>query len=133
MMKLNSFMTLVVGSLMLVSTGVVNARCSAIQSITTPIAVGHPVTMENVRTAIVKGGLSKGWTVDSEVPGKVTLIFIKSNVHVAACDVSYNTNEYSITINSKTNLTRDCDSGEVHPKYNQWIRNLNKHIYNNLK
>ncbi len=101
------------------------SRSAAIQTITSPIFSTSEVTLEKVRTAIIRGGLAKNWQVVGENGQKLTLKYVKK-VHVAACDVTYDTKSYTITINPMTTLIQGPN--EVHPKYNQWVRNLDKQI-----
>ena len=101
-------------------------RSAPILNLTTPLTnTSEKTTLETVRNAIVRAGQVKGWTIVDESDGKVTLKHVKGR-HVAACDVTFDTKQFSIAINPMTTLLKGPDS--VHPKYNQWIRNLNKQI-----
>ena len=118
-----TFLTFI-AALGLLSTSVAWSRSAPIQNIKTPI-LNKSVTTQEVHDAILRAALSKNWQVVNDANRKITLKYVKK-VHVAACDVKYNTKEYSITINPMTTLLRD--NNEVHPKYNQWVRNLDKQI-----
>ncbi len=116
-----------VAALGLLATSAAWCRSAAIQTIKTPVL--SKATVEEVRNAILRAALSKNWQVVEEVGQKITLKYVKK-VHVAACDVAYSEKEYTITINPMTTLIRG--DNEVHPKYNQWVRNLDKQIQRQL-
>lgn len=116
-----------VAALGLLATSAAWCRSAAIQTIKTPVL--SKATVEEVRTAILRAALSKNWQVVEEVGQKITLKYVKK-VHVAACDVAYSEKEYTITINPMTTLIQG--DNEVHPKYNQWVRNLDKQIQRQL-
>lgn len=105
------------------------SRSAAIQTITTPVISTSEVTLDKVRSAIIRGGQAKNWQVVEENGQKLTLKYVKK-VHVAACDVTYDTKSYTITINPMTTLIKGPN--EVHPKYNQWVRNLDQQIQRQL-
>ncbi len=114
-----------VASLGLFGSSAVLARSATVENIRTPIPFTQNLSLEKVREAVIRGGLAKGWQVVGEKNQTITLKYVKK-IHVAACDVHYSTKEFSITINPMTTLISGPD--KVHPKYNQWVRNLNKHI-----
>ncbi len=113
-----------VAALGLLATTAAWSRSAPVQSIKTPI-LNKAVTTQEVHDAIVRAALAKNWQVVADEGQKLTLKYVKK-VHVAACDVTYSEKEYDITINPMTTLTRGAY--EVHPKYNQWVRNLDKQI-----
>ncbi len=113
-----------VAALGLLATSAAWSRSAPVQSIKTPI-LNKTVTVQEVHDAILRAALSKNWQVVEDAGQKITLKYVKK-VHVAACDVTYSEKEYDITINPMTTLTRGAY--EVHPKYNQWVRNLDKQI-----
>lgn len=114
-----------VASLGLFGSSAVLARSATVENIRTPIPFTQNLSLEKVREAVIRGGLAKGWQVVGEKNQTITLKYVKK-IHIAACDVHYSTKEFSITINPMTTLISGPD--KVHPKYNQWVRNLNKHI-----
>ncbi len=117
-----------VAALGLLATSAAWSRSAPIQTIKSPV-LSKTVTVQEVRGAILRAALSKNWQVVEETDQKITLKYVKK-VHVAACDVTYSEKEYTITINPMTTLLRGVN--EVHPKYNQWIRNLDKQIQRQL-
>lgn len=114
-----------VASLGLFGSSAVLARSATVENIRTPIPFTQNLSLEKVREAVIRGGLAKGWQVVGEKNQTITLKYVKK-IHIAACDVHYDTKEFSITINPMTTLI--SGPNKVHPKYNQWVRNLNKHI-----
>lgn len=116
-----------VAALGLLATSAAWSRSAPIQSIKTPVLT--KATVQEVRNAILRAALSKNWQVVEEVNQKITLKYVKK-VHIAACDVAYSEKEYTITINPMTTLIQG--DNEVHPKYNQWVRNLDKQIQRQL-
>lgn len=116
-----------VAALGLLATSAAWCRSAPIQSIKTPVLT--KATVQEVRNAILRAALSKNWQVVEEVNQKITLKYVKK-VHIAACDVAYSEKEYTITINPMTTLIQG--DNEVHPKYNQWVRNLDKQIQRQL-
>ena len=116
-----------VAALGLLATSAAWCRSAAIQTIKTPVL--SKATVQEVRNAILRAALSKNWQVVEEVNQKITLKYVKK-VHIAACDVAYSEKEYTITINPMTTLIQG--DNEVHPKYNQWVRNLDKQIQRQL-
>lgn len=117
-----------VAALGLLATSAAWSRSAPVQTIKSPV-LSKTVTVQEVRDAILRAALSKNWQVVEETDQKITLKYVKK-VHVAACDVTYSEKEYTITINPMTTLLRGAN--EVHPKYNQWIRNLDKQIQRQL-
>ena len=114
-----------VASLGLFGSSAVLARSATVENIRTPIPFTQNLSLEKVREAVIRGGLAKGWQVVGEKNQTITLKYVKK-IHIAACDVHYDTKEFSNTINPMTTLI--SGPNKVHPKYNQWVRNLNKHI-----
>lgn len=114
-----------VASLGLFGSSAVLARSATVENIRTPIPFTQNLSLEKVSEAVIRGGLAKGWQVVGEKNQTITLKYVKK-IHIAACDVHYSTKEFSITINPMTTLI--SGPNKVHPKYNQWVRNLNKHI-----
>ncbi len=117
-----------VAALGLLATSAAWSRSAPVQTIKSPV-LSKTVTVQEVRGAILRAALSKNWQVVEETDQKITLKYVKK-VHVAVCDVTYSEKEYTITINPMTTLLRG--DNEVHPKYNQWIRNLDKQIQRQL-
>jgi hypothetical protein len=97
------------------------------QSISTP----SPLTTKAVHDAIIAGGSTHSWKVVGDKPGMLTLE-ADSRDHQAVVDVAYDATGYTITYKSSNNL--NYEQGEkkttIHPKYNQWVENLNTSIHN---
>ena len=78
-----------------------------------------------VYKAIKQAAISKGWVV-SKVSDGVAQASINLRKHSASVKIKYDTNEYSITYLSSTNL--DEEDGKIHSNYNGWIMNLKQAI-----
>jgi hypothetical protein len=90
---------------------------------------GKPLTVDQVRVAIVGAGTGLGWTMAPTTPGLVTgRIALRG--HTASIDVRYTPTTYSIAYKDSTNL--DFGDGRIHKNYNGWIENLNRDIRANL-
>lgn len=81
------------------------------------------------REAILKGAASRGWVLKSERPGCVTLVLdMRGGKHMAVVDVLYANDEFSVRYVDSSNLEYDRQTGRIHRKYVQWVRNLKKAI-----
>jgi hypothetical protein len=89
------------------------------------VAIATPHTLEQVRQAIVAGGVSKGWLMQETKPGVVHGT-LKAHSHQAEVDVTYTAQTYSIDYVSSVNL--DYKNGTIHRNYNKWVSNLNEAI-----
>ena len=90
-----------------------------------PTASAKPLTMAEVKSAIVSAGVKLGWQMAETSPGVIrgTLHLRK---HTAVVEVSYSTLKYSIVYQSSVNL--DAHDGKIHRNYNSWIQNLQRGI-----
>jgi hypothetical protein len=86
---------------------------------------GKTVTMNQVSTAIMRAGTSRGWQMQAEAPGKISGR-LALRMHMAVIDVQHSTKSYSIKYRDSSNL--DAKDGMIHRQYNNWIQNLDKSI-----
>ena len=103
-------------------------RCGPIQNVTdAPVtsASGKPMSVEEVRKSIVRAGVTLGWKMSSDTPGKVTGT-LNVRKHTAVVEIPYSAKSYSILYKSSANL--DEGDGQIHNNYNGWIKNLAKGI-----
>lgn len=98
--------------------------------------INSPVTvintnykLANVEKAIIRAGISLGWQMQKADAGHIVGI-LKLRSHIAEVDITYGKESYNINYKRSENLR--YDGVGIHPKYNQWIRNLDKHIRTNL-
>ena len=90
---------------------------------------GKPVTLEQVRNAIVGAGRGLGWTMTAADPGLVEgRITLRG--HTAVADVRYTPKTFSIQYKDSTNL--NYKDGQIHKNYNGWVENLDRDIRGNL-
>lgn len=91
-----------------------------------PVVANKPnPTMDEIRQAIVRAGITLGWQMNPDRPGHVTGRLLL-RTHVAVVDVDYTEKAYSIKYKESTNL--DYGDGKIHRNYNGWIQNLDKAI-----
>ena len=88
-------------------------------------AAGKPLSADQVKDAIVRGGASMGWGIKEAGPGKLigTLVL---RTHTAVVDIAYSPTTYSITYKSSVDMREG--GGKIHPAYNGWIKNLTRSI-----
>ena len=89
------------------------------------VAAGKQATMESVKAAITRAGVSLGWQMAEAAPS-VIKAHIALRTHSADAEITYNTKTYSIVYRSSTNL--DASGGQIHKNYNGWIENLDRDI-----
>jgi hypothetical protein len=131
-MKSNTTLRALLGAASLTTVvGLATARSSNMielgrQTISTPT----PLTDKAVHDAIIAGGSVHSWKVVGDKPGVLTLE-ADSGQHQAVVDVAYDTAGYQINYKSSANLNyvQSDKKTSVHPKYNQWIENLNTAIH----
>ena len=121
-------------SIILISTLVVFAagcRTNPVYNVEdATIATGKSqASMDDVKSAITRAGVSLGWIMKPTGPGSImgTLTLRK---HVAVVDIKYNTKTYSILYKSSQNL--DYDGTNIHGNYNGWVQRLNQAIQSQL-
>ena len=106
-----------------------STRTSPIHNVSNAVATSKPVKLDEVRTAIVRGGQSRGWEMTPGAPGHIVgTLYLRGNV--AQVDIQYTTTTYSITYKNSQGL--DYDGTNIHSNYNGWIRNLDKAIAQQL-
>lgn len=94
-----------------------------------PIPAGKTLTLEQVRSAIIRGGGALGWQMKDEGPSKLVGTLVLRS-HTAVVDIPYSTTSYSIKYRSSINLNES--GGQIHSNYNGWVQNLQKGINSQL-
>lgn len=79
------------------------------------------LTMEQAKSAIVRGGASLGWQMREEAPGHL-IGTLTIRAHKAVVDINYDSKNFSITYKDSRNLR--YDGTNIHSNYNGWISNL---------
>ncbi len=93
-----------------------------------PSHVEH-MSQETIKNTIVQTAARRGWICHQAGYGKL-VCHLKRRAHQATIEISYNRHEFSIHhVNSnKLKLKEDL----IHPKYNKWIKLLEKEIVDAL-
>ncbi len=90
-------------------------------------STGNPLSLDQVRNAIVAAGTGLGWQMAPTETGHIQgTLNIRS--HSAIVDISYSTESYNITYKSSSNLKYDPDDKSIHSNYNGWIQKLDSAI-----
>ena len=88
-------------------------------------ASGRPLSHDQVRSAIVRGGAALGWQMRDEGPNKLVGT-LTLRTHTAVVEIPYSSRAYSVRYRSSVNL--DEKDGQIHKNYNGWIQNLTRGI-----
>src|SRR5262249_24079808 len=98
-------------------------RTSPIHNVSNAVVTSKPVKLEEVRTAIVRGGQSRGWEMTPGAPGHIVgTLYLRGNL--AQVDIQYTTTTYSITKKNVEGL--DYEAPNTHTNYNGCIGTPNK-------
>ncbi len=92
-----------------------------------PIAIssGRTVSLDEVRSSIVKAGVELGWEMKAEGSNQL-LATLKVREHITVVDILFTATIYSIKYRSSTNLGEQY--GNIHRNYITWISQLSKKI-----
>lgn len=88
------------------------------------------VTVAEMKKCILTAVVRRGWTVVKQEPGLVKIKYVKGP-HIAVLNILYSANGYKVEMDKETNLV--YPKGMVDNKLNQWIRNVDKDISNEIK
>jgi hypothetical protein len=82
---------------------------------------GKQLSVDQVRTAIVRALVQKRWNVSDESEGRLeATIHVRS--HMARINIDYSPTRYSITY--KDSAVLNYDGATIHRNYNRWIMQL---------
>ena len=85
---------------------------------------GRQLSEGEVREALLRALYSKGWTLDSQEPGRIVATE-HAGGHSATIRVDYAAGRYSIQRESTSpGLRYDADRQIIHKRYNLWIDRL---------
>jgi hypothetical protein len=88
------------------------------------------LTLEQARTAIIRGGDKYGWQMKDEGPGEITgTLSLRS--HVAVVSISFDAQNFSINYQDSSKL--QYDGTKIHTNYNSWVSNLARAIQASAK
>lgn len=82
---------------------------------------------KTMRQAIMQGCAGKRWLVSETEPDVITAR-LQLRRHMAEVKIPYTQNAYAIEYADSENLNYKPKKHKIHPKYNQWVRNLNLNI-----
>lgn len=110
---------------------------SRLERIADPLRTDFPAgwqapSAEEMRSAILSSMAMRGWSLESETPGRMELSISVRDKHKARIELTYQSGGYSIRYLESTNLlydekayTRNAEVVRaIHRNYNQWIRYL---------
>ncbi len=87
--------------------------------------VAQKLSLDEIGQNIMSAGRRRHWRIDPIGPGRMTGR-LDDRQHEAVIDISYTQQSYSITLADSVNLRQE--GGEIHKKYNKWIRLLERDI-----
>jgi hypothetical protein len=91
-----------------------------VENAAVPIA-GKQLSVDQVRTAIIRALVQKRWSVSDESEGRLeATIHVRS--HMARINIDYSPTRYSITY--KDSAVLNYDGATIHRNYNRWIMQL---------
>lgn len=97
-------------------------------------ATGKTPSMNDVKTAIVRGGLAHDWQITPDGDGKLVASINVRNKHFAKVNIVYSPTSYSVTYRESTNLEYTPGATPlIHPNYNRWVDTLIKDINGELR
>jgi len=89
------------------------------------IITQSPLSLDTVKTAIIKGGQTVGWRMTVVKPNQI-LASLDVRKHQLVVDIVYDPDKYSIVYRDSTNL--NYKGTNIHPNYRRWIDKLNREI-----
>lgn len=124
---------MMVGMILLIFGGCRTAPIFNVNEATITPVSGKEPTLEDVTQAIVSAstGSTPPWNMQVVKPGHVVAT-LHVRGHMAAVDILYTTNSYSIKHKESSNLKHDAADGTIHSNYNAWIQRLDGNIRGKL-
>ena len=123
-MKINSIgLSILILSALLIT----GCRSNPVYNVTdAPITTAQRTLSErDIAKAIITAGNTLKWIMQEKDDGHIQgTLFLRT--HMAAVDIYYDTEKFSIKYNDSNNLKYDGTS--IHKQYNNWVRNLNREI-----
>ena len=82
---------------------------------------------KTMRQAILQGGEGRRWVMSETTPGVITgRLTVRG--HVVEVKIPYTVDSYAIEYAGSSNMKYNAKKNRIHPKYNQWVRNLDLNI-----
>ncbi|MGN0016969.1 MAG: hypothetical protein ACI37O_06510 [Candidatus Avelusimicrobium sp.] len=82
---------------------------------------------KTMREAILQGGEGRRWIMSETAPGVITGRLTLRG-HEVEVKIPYTANSYAIEYAGSSNMKYNAKKNRIHPKYNQWVRNLDLNI-----
>ena len=86
------------------------------------------LSKDQVKKAILKAGLSKGWSITPVDDNKLLGTLVVRNKHTIKVSIPYSTSGYSLMYADSDNMLYDAENNTIHRNYNRWVRNLESAI-----
>ena len=90
----------------------------------------HP-DMQKIGDAIIKAGTGLGWRMTQQDVGQI-IGKLHVRTHSADVKIIFNHENYSILYKDSSNLKYDSEKSTIHKQYNNWIKNLDLAIQNEI-
>lgn len=107
--------------------GVAHARSSEMffPQRTAPVVTRGQAGKQALHDAIVAAAKARGWMIRSDTGSLLTLYYTRGKIE-ATITVAYDETSYQIGYVSSENLNYEVEDGKamIHPRYNDWIKNL---------
>lgn len=91
----------------------------------------HVENMKNdvIARSIIETAYKRGWICQKTQYNKI-VCHCKRRNHQATIEILFSNHDFSINHVSTNNMK--SENGKIHPKFNKWVRLLEKEIYQNL-
>lgn len=124
--------TFLKGALIVTMLAVAGCRAAPLYN-ATDLTFAQPATqatlsLEDYKKAIIRAGAKRNWSFEEAGPGHLIGSVAVRAKHFATVDVTFDTEQFSITYNNSRNLNYNAGRNEIHPNYNTWVKNLQKDI-----
>lgn len=92
---------------------------------TTPVVSHGPGGKQALHDAIITAAKARNWIIRSDTGSLITLYYTRGKIE-ATVSVAYDDKSYQIGYVSSENLNFSVEDGkaQIHPRYNDWIKNL---------
>lgn len=114
---------------LLVAASCQNVPIYSVENHPVPVSA-QKLSLNEIEQAIIQAGSARRWRLERIAPGSLRAKQSDSKDHQAVVDIAFSQTAYSIRMNSTYRL-KERD-GTVHPRYNSWVRNLEKDIEDRL-
>lgn len=98
--------------------------------------VAKPLTIEQVKQAIVTAAAMNSWTITKgPTENSITATLVVRNKHTVIVNITYTKESFSVVYAGSINMKYqpNAGTGVIHPFYNKWTRDLVDTIQANLE